>query len=211
MNIVLIGGCNWFGRNLIHKLLNEKINFHITWLDNLSSELSSRHIMFEFEYLKGDCFDFKYGDVRDYNFLNLNIQSNSIIIYNIWNQPDSIIGMTHIGDIIKHKTIQKIIYTTNPSLSLDFECLIKKKQMKHMIGIIYDGEIIGDYDIFNKRDKIKTIDYYKEIGNNVILNLDFNYFHMKDAICFIYFFLLQPRDDENMIISQPTKNYLYDI
>tara|TARA_B110000114_G_C14889508_1_gene316155 strand:- start:156 stop:659 length:504 start_codon:yes stop_codon:yes gene_type:complete len=167
--------------------------------------------MFEFEYLKGDCFDFKYGDVKDYNFLNSNIQTNSIIIYNIWKQPDNIIGMNHISDIMKHKYIQKVIYTTNESLSNDLNCLIEKKKMNSMVGILYKGEIIGNYNIFNKRDKIETIKYYKEIQNNTYINLDFNYFHMKDAICFIYFFLIQPLEDENIIISQPTKNYLYDI
>jgi len=48
MKIVLVGGSNWLGRDLMRKLLSEKKSFHLTWIDNLSSEYSSRHYTWEF-------------------------------------------------------------------------------------------------------------------------------------------------------------------
>jgi len=81
MKIVLVGGSNWLGRDLMRKLLSEKKSFHLTWIDNLSSEYSSRHYTWDFEYLKDDCFDFQYGDITSYDFLKSIICKDSIIIY----------------------------------------------------------------------------------------------------------------------------------
>jgi len=207
MNIILFGGCNWYGRELIHKLLEKKEQFHITWVDNLCSEYSSRHITFKFEYLKEDCFDFVYGDVKDYFFLKSIIKKNSIIIYNIWSQPNAISGLTHICNIIKEVPILKLIYTTNKSLNIDFNCLIKKKEIQNIIGIIYDGEIIGDFDIYNKRDKIETLEYYKNIKNNIFIENNFKYFNMSDVSSFLYF-LLKNDFNHELIIEQPNKIFV---
>jgi dTDP-D-glucose 4,6-dehydratase len=159
MKIILLGGCNWLGRDLMNKLLSEKTNFHLTWVDNLSSEYSSRHLTWEFEYLKEDCYDFKYGDITNYSFLKSIMSEDSTIIYNIWREPDSIIGMEHITNLSKEYN-SKLIYTTNDTLAQTFKKIIQKNNVNKSIGIQYTGEIIGNYDIYNKRDPIDTIDYY---------------------------------------------------
>ena len=204
MKIILIGGCNWLGRDLIHKLLLEKTNFHLTWVDNLSSEYSSRHFTWQFEYLKDDFYDFKYGDITNYSFLESIIVENSIVIYNVWKEPDSIIGMDNIT-LLSKKYNCKLIYTTNDILVASFKQIIQKNNVHKVIGIQYKGELIGDYDIWNKRDPINTIDYYKKIGNPIDV-CSFEYYTMESAVQFIYFFLLQDMD-ENILISQPTKLY----
>lgn len=204
MKIILIGGCNWLGRDLIHKLLLEKTDFHLTWVDNLSSEYSSRHFTWQFEYLKDDFYDFKYGDITNYSFLESIMVEQSIVIYNVWREPDSIIGMDNIT-LLSKKYNSKLIYTTNDTLVSSFKQIIQKNNLDKVIGIQYKGELIGDYDIWNKRDPINTIDYYKKIGNPIDIP-SFEYYTMESAVQFIYFFLLQDMD-ENIVISQPTKLY----
>ena len=204
MKIILIGGCNWLGRDLIHKLLLEKTDFHLTWVDNLSSEYSSRHFTWQFEYLKDDFYDFKYGDITNYCFLESIMVEHSIVIYNVWREPDSIIGMDNIT-LLSKKNNFKLIYTTNDTLVSSFKKIIEKNNVNNVIGIQYKGELIGDYDIWNKRDPINTIDYYKKIGNPIDIP-SFEYYTMESAVQFIYFFLLQDMD-ENILISQPTKLY----
>lgn len=204
MKIILIGGCNWLGRDLIHKLLLEKTDFHLTWVDNLSSEYSSRHFTWQFEYLKDDFYDFKYGDITNYSFLESIMVEHSIVIYNVWREPDSIIGMDNIT-LLSKKYNCKLIYTTNDILVSSFKQIIQKNNLDKVIGIQYKGELIGDYDIWNKRDPINTIEYYKKIGNPIDIP-SFEYYTMESAVQFIYFFLLQDMD-ENIVISQPTKLY----
>ena len=204
MKIILIGGCNWLGRDLIHKLLLEKTDFHLTWVDNLSSEYSSRHFTWQFEYLKDDFYDFKYGDITNYCFLESIMVEHSIVIYNVWREPDSIIGMDNIT-LLSKKNNFKLIYTTNDTLVSSFKKIIEKNNVNNVIGIQYKGELIGDYDIWNKRDPINTIEYYKKIGNPIDIP-SFEYYTMESAVQFIYFFLLQDMD-ENILISQPTKLY----
>lgn len=204
MKIILIGGCNWLGRDLIHKLLLEKTDFHLTWVDNLSSEYSSRHFTWQFEYLKDDFYDFKYGDITNYSFLESIMVEHSIVIYNVWREPDSIIGMDNIT-LLSKKYNCKLIYTTNDILVASFKQIIQKNNLDKVIGIQYKGELIGDYDIWNKRDPINTIEYYKKIGNPIDIP-SFEYYTMESAVQFIYFFLLQDMD-ENILISQPTKLY----
>jgi len=174
-------------------------------VDNLSSEYSSRHLTWEFEYLKGDCFDFKYGDITNYAFVESIITENSIIIYNIWNEPDSILGFDYVTAIAKTKK-SKIMYMTNNTLVSSFNYIITKHQLDVTIGIKLVGELIGDYGISHKRDPIDTIEYYKKIGNNVYMNPSFEYYTMESVIQFIYFFLLQDMD-ESILILQPTKIY----
>jgi hypothetical protein len=205
MKIILLGGCNWLGRDLMNKLLSAKTNFHLTWVDNLSSEYSSRHLTWEFEYLKEDCYDFKYGDITNYSFLKSIMSEDSTIIYNIWREPDSIIGMEHITNLSKEYN-SKLIYTTNDTLAQTFKKIIQKNNVNKSIGIQYTGEIIGNYDIYNKRDPIDTIDYYKKIGNNILVNNNFEYYTMISAVQFIYFFIIQDMD-EHILIKQPTKIY----
>lgn len=205
MKIILLGGCNWLGRDLLNKLLLEKIKFHLTWVDNLSSEYSSRHFTWYFEYLKDDCYDFKYGDITNYSFLESIMIEDSIIIYNIWKEPDSIIGMDNITSL-SNKYNSKLIYTTNDKLVSSFKHIIKKNNTNKVIGIQYKGELIGDYDIWNKRDPIDTIKYYKKIGNPILSQSSFEYYTMESAIQFIYFFIIQDMD-ENLLINQPTKLY----
>jgi len=205
MKIILLGGCNWLGRDLMNKLLSEKTNFHLTWVDNLSSEYSSRHLTWEFEYLKEDCYDFKYGDITNYSFLKSIMSEDSTIIYNVWREPDSIIGMEYITNLSKEYN-SKLIYTTNDTLAQTFKNIIQKNNANKSIGIQYTGEIIGNYDIYNKRDPIDTIDYYKKIGNNILVNNNFEYYTMISAVQFIYFFIIQDMD-EHILIKQPTKIY----
>ena len=138
MKIILIGGCNWLGRDLIHKLLLEKTNFHLTWVDNLSSEYSSRHFTWQFEYLKDDFYDFKYGDITNYSFLESIIVENSIVIYNVWKEPDSIISMDNIT-LLSKKYNCKLIYTTNDKLVSSFKQIIQKNNLDKVIGIQYKG------------------------------------------------------------------------
>ena len=203
MKIILLGGCNWLGRDLMNKLLSEKINFHLTWVDNLSSEYSSRHFTWDFEYLKGDCYDFKYGDITNYSFLKSIMSENTTIIYNIWSEPSSILGMDHITNLAKEYH-SKLIYTTHSTLVDTFQKIIQKNKTT-AIGIQYSGELIGDYDIWNKRDALDTIEYYKKIGNP-IGNSAFEYYTMNSAVQFIYFFILQDID-ESILIKQPTIIY----
>lgn len=204
MRIVVLGGCNWFGRDLMHKLLSEKNKFHLTWVDNLSSEYSSRHFTWDFEYLKDDCYDFKYGDINDYSFLKSIMSKESILIYNIWQQPQSIIGMEHISILCKEFNC-KLIYTTNQTLVHSFKHIIKKNGVTKSIGIQYNGELVGHYDIYNKRDPIDTIEYYKKIGNKINLS-SFEYYTMESVIQFIYFFIIQ-ETNEPIFIQQPTLIY----
>jgi len=203
MKIILLGGCNWLGRDLMNKLLSEQKNFHLTWVDNLSSEYSSRHFTWDFEYLKDDCYDFKYGDITNYSFLKSIVSNQSTIIYNIWREPDSMIGMDHITNLAKEYNC-KLIYTTNNTLAKSFQNIIQKKQMK-AIGIEYNGELVGDYAIWNKRDAIDTIEYYKKIGNPIFTS-HFEYYTMNSAVQFIYFFIIQDMD-ETILIKQPTIIY----
>ena len=207
MKILLLGGCNWLGRDLMKKLLSEKKPFHLTWVDNLSSELSSRHFSFEYEYLKDDCFEFKYGDIKDYNFLKSCIEDNITIIYNIWNNPNAIIGFTNIMSLCSNLTNVKVIYTTNHSMSPMFKQIIDKKKIRDITGILYEGEIIGKYDIWNKRDKIDTNAYYTEIGNTHYIDTSFVYHKMESIIQFIFFLIIQDMD-ETILIKQPTDNYI---
>jgi hypothetical protein len=204
MKIILLGGCNWLGRNLMDKLLLEKEPFHMTWVDNLSSEYSSRHFTWDYEYLKDDCYEFIYGDVTNYTFLESLMSENCTIIYNIWRQPDCMIGMNHICELVK-KYNSILIYTTPKILTKSFERIINNHHLKGTIGIEYVGELIGDYSIWNKRDAIETIEYYKKIGNPITIN-EFEYYTMESATQFIYFFIIQPMED-NILIKQPTILY----
>jgi len=204
MQIVLVGGSNWLGRDLMRKLLSEKKQFHFTWIDNLSSEYSSRHYTWDFEYLKDDCFDFQYGDITSYDFLKSIICKDSIIIYNVWTQPQCVIGMDNIARLSRELDC-RLIYTTPKSLIDSFKYIIQKNKLQGVIGIQYKGELVGQYDIFNKRDPIDTIQYYKKIGNK-ITHASFEYYTMDSAVHFIYFFIIQPMDD-NLFIQQPILIY----
>jgi hypothetical protein len=203
MNIILLGGCNWVGRHLMHKLLFERQNFHLTWVDNLSSEYSTRNFTWEFEYLKNDCYDFKYGDITNYTFLDSILTKDAIVIYNIWKEPDSIIGMNHICQLVNKYNL-KLIYTTSKTLTNSYEHIINTHALRGVTGIEYNGELIGDYGIWNKRDILETHEYYKRIGNKIDLNMDFEYYTMESATQFIYFFIIQPMED-NLLIKQPTQ------
>jgi len=203
MKIILLGGCNWLGRDLMTKLLSEKINFHLTWVDNLSSEYSSRHFTWDFEYLKGDCYDFKYGDITNYSFLKSIMSESAILIYNVWSDPDAILGMDNITKLSKEFKC-KFIYTTNSTLTGSFQTIVAKNKTT-AIGIEYSGELVGNYDIWNKRDALDTIDYYKKIGNP-IRTTAFEYYTMNSAVQFIYFFIIQDMD-ESILIKHPTILY----
>jgi len=67
-----------------------------------------------------------------------------------------------------------------------FQYIIQKNKLQGVIGIQYKGELVGQYDIFNKRDPIDTIHYYKKIGNK-INHASFEYYTMDSAVHFIYF------------------------
>ena len=113
--------------------------------------------------------------------------------------------MEHITNLSKEYN-SKLIYTTNDTLAQTFKKIIQKNNVNKSIGIQYTGEIIGNYDIYNKRDPIDTIDYYKKIGNNILVNNNFEYYTMISAVQFIYFFIIQDMD-EHILIKQPTKIY----
>jgi hypothetical protein len=206
MKIILLGGCNWLGTTLMNKLLSEKKSFHLTWVDNLSSDYSSRHFTWDFEYLRDDCFSFQYGDINNISFLESIITKDSIVVYNIWNDPNSIIGFEHVCSIVK-KHNNKLIYTSNETMVDTFECIVKKKNIQNVVGIKYIGELVGYYDIFNKRDIIDTIHYYESIGVDFSFNDVYSYYTMESASQFIYFFLIQDMEN-NILIEQPTQNYI---
>jgi hypothetical protein len=205
MKIVLIGGCNWLGCRLMDKLLLEKQSFHLTWVDNLSSEYSSRHFTWDFGYLNEDCFSFQYGDIHNIPFLESILNKDVVVIYNIWNDPDSLVGFENVTTIVKRNE-NKFIYTANPSMTSTFESILKKKNIKG-VGILYEGEVVGDYGIWNKRDILDTIHYYKSIGNKYSFYDHYTYYTMESAAQFIYFFILQDMGN-HILIQQPSQIYL---
>ena len=81
------------------------------------------------------------------------------------------------------------------------------KTLRSSVGIIYEGELVGDYGISNIRDPINTIQYYKDIGNNVFMNKKFTYYEMTSVANFIYFWFLIELGDEHTQINQPLKLY----
>lgn len=203
MNIILIGGCNWLGKHLMNKLLSDGPLFRLTWVDNLSSQLSSRHFVWDFEYLNEDCFAFKYGDITNASFLESILTPSAIVIYNIWNQS-SLAGFELLANRVEPYNL-KLIYTTKHYGQI-FQSILKEKNIKESIGIQYSGELIGDYGIWNKRDAIETIHYYNKIGNHVSIPTQFDYYTMESATHFIYFFILQDMCG-NMLIQQPTQMF----
>jgi hypothetical protein len=112
--------------------------------------------------------------------------------------------MEHISILCKEFQC-KLIYTTNQTLVYSFKHIIKKNGLTNSIGIQYNGELVGDYDIYNKRDPIDTIEYYKKIGNKINLS-SFEYYTMESVIQFIYFFIIQ-ETNEPIFIQQPTLIY----
>ena len=202
-NILLIGGCNWLCRELIEKLLSEKDTTKLTCIDNLSSEYSSRHIADKYNYL--DTFEYIYMDVNNEQGINKLINKNTIIIYNISSEPDSVKGLYNIKNICIVNGFKKLIYRTNKEQLSNFKNICS--ELRNTVGIIYSGELVGNYDIKNKRDIIDTIKYYETIGNNVVINKNFEYYKMKDVVSFIYF-LMNMESEEPIIISQPTLSFL---
>lgn len=203
--ILIIGGCNWLGREMIEKLLSEKDTTKLICIDNLSSEYSSRHIASKYNYL--DTFEYIYMDVNDVKKLNKLIDEKTIIIYNILSEPDSIKGLYIIKNICLKNGFKKFIYRTNDELLSNFKNICS--ELKHSIGIIYRGELIGNYDIYHKKDIIETIKYYEKIGNNVYINKNFEYYNMKDVISFIYFLIyMEIEKEEHIVITQPTQTYI---
>jgi hypothetical protein len=202
LEILLIGGCNWIARELIDKLLFNKDTFSITIIDNLSSTISSRNIITMYAYL--DEVKYVYGDITNMN-IEPYITPNTIIIYNIWTEPDSIIGLYKLVSCCKNKQYNKLIYTVKPSLKPQFTSMTES--LRSSVGITYDGELVGEYGIPNVRDPIDTIQYYKDIGNNVFMNKDFTYYDMTSAVNFIYFWFLLDSGDEHTHINQPLKVY----
>jgi hypothetical protein len=75
------------------------------------------------------------------------------------------------------------------------------------VGIIYEGELVGDYGIPNIRDPINTIQYYKDIGNNIFMNKTFTYYDMTSVVNFIYFWFIIDLGNEHTQINQPLKVY----
>lgn len=203
-NILLLGGCNWLLRELLDLLLIKKEYFTLKCIDNLSSEYSSRSFSHNYEYLGNEVFEYIYGDINNIELLKKYITDDTIIIYNIWNQIDSFNGFINVLSLCKDKN--KVIYTTNKEQSQLFTHYIEKINFKNITGICYEAELIGNYDIFNKLDKIDTLLYYKKIGNNIHIDLNFHYYTMNSCASFIYFFL---KDDvcEPLFICQPKQLY----
>lgn len=202
-NILLIGGCNWLCRELIDKLLDENDTTKLTCIDNMSSEYSSCDIVNKYKYV--DTFEFIYMDVNNEKKLNKLINQNTIIIYNILSDPDSIKGLYNIKNICMNNGYKQLIYRTNNELLTNFKAICS--ELTNSIGIIYQGELVGNYDIINKMDIIDTIKYYDKIGNNVFINKNFEYYKMKDVVSFIYF-LMNIENNDHIIISQPTQSFI---
>ena len=202
-NILLIGGCNWLCRELIDKLQDENDKTKLTCIDNMSSEYSSCHIVNKYKNL--DTFEFIYMDVNNEKKLNKLINKNTIIIYNILSDPDSIKGLYNIKNICMNNGYKQLIYRTNNELLTNFKTICS--ELTSSIGIIYEGELVGNYDIINKMDIIDTIKYYDKIGNNVYINKNFEYYKMKDVVSFIYF-LMNIDNNDHIIISQPTQSFV---
>lgn len=197
-DILLFGGCNWFGRELINKLLEKKNIVKINIIDNLSSETSSRQFYLDYQYI--DSINYIHADVKYINFDNL-ISDNTYIIYNIWNSNDSIIGFHRLCEFCrKYKLNNKIYFTCDKKLSSIFEKLAV--DLKY-IGIICDAEIIGNFGIDNVRDKKDTFIYYNRIGNTINFDLKFDYYCMKEHISFLYF-LFNVNFDKGYMITMPT-------
>ena len=201
-NLLLIGCSNWLGREIIDKLLQEKDTIIINSIDNLSSEFSSRQSSENYRYL--DTFTFTYMDINNYNKVKELINKDTIIIYNIWKEPDSIKGIYNIVNICKEKGYKKLIYRTNKELISNFKSICSN--LNNTIGIVYTGEVIGNYDINNKMDIKDTYVYYRKIGNKIVFKKGYDYYNMVDVASFIYF-LMYFENSEPMCISQPTQYY----
>lgn len=201
-NLLLIGCCNWLGREIIDKLLLEKDTITINIIDNLSSEYSSRHFSENYRYL--DTFTFNYMDINNYSKVKELINKDTIIVYNIWKEPDSIKGIYNVINICKENGYKKLIYRTNNELISNFKSICSN--LSDITGILYTGEVIGNYDIINKMDIKDTYKYYKKIGNNIILKNEYEYYNMIDVASFIYF-LMYFENSEPMCIKQPTQYY----
>ena len=202
-NILLVGCCNWFSRDFVNKILQEKDIYNIICVDNLSSELSSRIFSTKFEYL--DIFSFKYMDiVSNPHQLYQYIDNNTIIVFNIWREPDSIIGIYNIVNICRLNGYHKLIYTSHINNYKKIHNIINI--LPSSIGILYEGELVGKYGIPNKRDIIDTIKYYKKIRNNYIPNETFDYYTMESCINFIYF-LIKMNNYGNQIFTQPVNHH----
>ena len=203
-DLLLLGGGNWLLRELIDLLLKKKETFTIRCIDNLSSEYSSRIFSHNYEYLGNEVFEYIYGDINNIELLKKYIDEDTIIIYNIWNEKDAFNGFINTLSHCTNKN--KVIYTIHKELSSLFLNYVKKIDFKNITGICYDAELIGNYGVLNKRDKIDTLLYYKKIGNNVSIDLNFYYYSMNSCASFIYFFL-KDNIEEPMFISQPKKIY----
>jgi|TARA_B110000261_G_C12932834_1_gene297236 hypothetical protein len=189
-------------RELIDKLLFNKDIFSITIIDNLSSPSSSREFSYMYEYL--DEFTYIYGDIVTLS-LTKYITSDTIIIYNIWSEPSSIMGLYNVVNFCKDNSYYKFIYTTKQSLKSQFISITSV--LRASVCITCEGELIGNYGIENLKDPIDTIQYYKDIGNNVYMNRNFNYYDMTSAVNFIYLWFFIHIDDEHTHINQPLKVY----
>jgi hypothetical protein len=203
LDILLIGGCNWIARELIDKLLENKDPFTLTIIDNLSSPISSRQFSSMYAYLDEVCY--VYGDIKMIS-IDTYIHPDTIVIYNIWCEPDSVLGLYKVVNTCKIKPYSKLIYTVNPSLKQQFISITSV--LPSTIGITCDGELIGNYGIDNIRDPIDTIQYYKDIGNNVFMNKKFHYYDMTSAVNFIYFWFFIDSKEIHTHINQPLKEYI---
>ena len=203
-DILLLGGCNWLLRELIDILLENNETFTLRCIDNLSSEYSSRIFSQNYEYLGNEVFEYIYGDINNIELLKQYINKDTIIIYNIWNEKYAFNGFINTLSYCTNKN--KVIYTIHKDLSSIFLNYVKRINLKNITGICYDAELIGNYGVLNKRDKIDTLLYYKQIGNNVPIDLNFYYYTMNSCASFIYFFL-KDTIEEPMFISQPKKLY----
>ncbi len=176
MNILFIGGNHKLCINLIYNLLNKNNKFNITILDNQRNLYKSTEtVNHHFEYLKGDIYNYYYGNIEDKELIfricknhDINIIINNVK-YNVLknfeeNYNSQTIGNFNILSAAKEYNMYKIINIIH-NFSSNYYNLTKYNDLKKNMSffILYNSNLA---DIMKMCDKTYNIIYYDNLYYN---------------------------------------------
>ena len=176
MNILFIGGNHKLCIELIYKLLEHKTKYNIVVLDNQRNIYKENEtINYHFEYLKGDIFNYYYGNIENKEFIyklclkhNINIIINNVkySVYKTFeeNYISQINGNYNIFSISQELKINKIINITHNFSNNFFHLKNYKKLISHIS--FFDNYINNLSSLMGLSDIFYNIIYY----DNLIYN-----------------------------------------
>lgn len=177
MNITIIGGLNWFGKEIIETTMHYKYFFNI--IDNCSSNNSCKSCFGEIKHLEDNYIHY-YGDLRTV------IKDSQFVIFNIsGNKP--ILKIHEINNLFFETCLLckefdiKIVYSLDDDdFSNYYRNTIVNKLDCRYSAIQHNSNIIGP---MKNRDKIEEMIYYLSIMNRVeIKNQEFRYTTTRQVI-----------------------------